>query len=125
MPTNENAAPGVAAGAAENDISNDDECSTRPARPVLKWKRVLQAFVDGRSLNRFEAARNLRDWCLPSTVAGLELRGVRIERRDEVVPGYQGIPIHVKRYWIAPESHRRARELLRLPDSHGGAAGSV
>jgi hypothetical protein len=32
----------------------------------------------------------------------------------ERVPGYQAIPTEVCRYWIAPESRQRARELLGL-----------
>lgn len=81
-------------------------------RKPLKWRRVLRAFLDGKSYNRFEATRELRDWCLHSTVSGLEARGVKIQRRDEVVAGYQGIPTRVCRYWLAPESLDRARELL-------------
>lgn len=78
-----------------------------------KWQRVLRAFADGRSLNRWEAVRELRDWCLHTTVAGLEARGVRIDRVDEVVPGQFG-PIHCKRYRLAPESRAKAAELLGI-----------
>lgn len=76
-----------------------------------KWQRVLRAFVDGRSLNRWEAARELRDWCLHSTVSELQGRGVKILRREEKVPGAFG-PVRCCRYWIAPEALQRARELL-------------
>ena len=83
---------------------------TRQPRP-LTWRRVLLAFLDGSSLNRFEATRELRDWCLHSTVAGLEARGVRIDRHDEVVAGHFG-DVHCKRYRLAAESRERAAELL-------------
>lgn len=86
-------------------------------RPTRKWQRVLRALLDGRTLNRFDAERTVRDHCLHSTVAELEAKGVRIERRDESVSGYMGERTHVKRYWIAPESRGRAAELLGLPEA--------
>jgi hypothetical protein len=78
----------------------------------LKWKRVLTALTDGRSFNRFEAERQLSDHCLHSTVSELQDKGVTILRRDETVPGFQGIPTHVTRYWLADTSRLRALELL-------------
>lgn len=72
------------------------------ARP-RKWARVLQAFVDGRTLNRFEAAHDLRDHIIPTTVSQLEQRGVTILRRNEVLPGAFG-PVHCKRFWLAAAS---------------------
>lgn len=80
-----------------------------------KWQRTLKAFVDGRSLNRWEAARALRDWCLPSTVAELQARGVMILRKDEIVTGAFG-PVRCCRYWLAPQSLQRARALLGYPE---------
>lgn len=84
-----------------------------------KWQRVLQAFLDrgARGWNRFEAARELRDHVLPTTVSQLEQRGLRIARRDEDVPGHYG-PVRCARYWLAPESEARARDLL----GHGEAS---
>ncbi len=82
------------------------------SRPPLKWKRVLAAFVDGRKLNRFDAARELSDHCLHSTVAALQAKGVTILRETERVPGYMGIGTDCRRYWIAPESVALARDLL-------------
>lgn len=72
---------------------------------------MLRAFVDGRSLNRFDAYRELRDSCLNTTVSQLESRGVKILRRDETLAGHYG-PVTVCRYWLAPESRARALELL-------------
>jgi hypothetical protein len=85
-----------------------------------KWQRVLRAFVDGRTLNRFEAVRELRDWCLNTTVSQLEQRGVTILRRDETVPGAYG-PVHCCRYWIAPGSIQHATALLSRPESRPAA----
>lgn len=79
--------------------------------PPRKWRRVLAALYDGQSLNRFEAARELRDWTLNSTVSELEGKGIRIERASESVPGAFGT-VHCKRYQLSPESRQRARELL-------------
>lgn len=76
-----------------------------------KWQRVLRAFTDGRTLNRFEAARELRDWCLNTTVSQLEARGVTIHRRDETVPGHYG-DVRCCRYWLALESVQCAQGLL-------------
>ncbi len=82
----------------------------RSATP-RKWQRVLRAFLDGRSLNRFEATRELRDWCLNTTVSQLEGRGIKINRVDETVPGAFG-PVRCCRYRLALESRERAAELL-------------
>jgi len=60
-----------------------------------------------------EAARELRDWCLPSTISQLEARGIRIDRQDECIPGHFG-PIHCKRYRLSAESRELARELLGI-----------
>lgn len=81
-------------------------------RPPIKWKRVLAALVSGKSFNRFEAERELHDHCLHSTVATIQSKGVVIYRCDETVPGFQRIPTHVCRYWLAPESRLCAMELL-------------
>jgi hypothetical protein len=89
----------------------------RAGRPPCKWRRVLQALYDGRTLNRFEAARELRDSSLNSTVAALEARGLRIERRDEVIPGYEQAPTRCRRYWLSPVSRDRARELLECTNA--------
>lgn len=92
------------------------QCNTRGncgTRKQTKLRRVLAAFVAGRSLNRWEAARDLRDWCLQSTVSELEGRGVRIDRAPETVPGAYGA-VHCKRYRLntAPEKVARAHALL-------------
>jgi hypothetical protein len=92
--------------------SVEDSATARVAQP-RKWKRILRALVDGRSLNRFEAARELRDWVLNTTVSQLEQRGLSITRREEIVAGAFG-PVHCMRYSLAPESIQRARELLGL-----------
>src|SRR4051812_46637624 len=74
-------------------------------RPLPKCIRILTALVDGETLNRWEAAARWRDSCLNSTIAEIQTRlGITINRTDEVVPGFAGIPTHCKRYSIAPES---------------------
>jgi len=86
--------------------------SNHTPRPK-KWQRVLRAFLTGRTLNRFEAATDLQDWCLHSTVSGLQRRNLVIHRRGESVPGAFG-PVYCCRYALAPESFEKARELLRI-----------
>lgn len=88
--------------------------ATLPAAQPKKWQRILLALLDGRSLNRFQAARELRDHVLNTTISQLERRGLVIQRKDEQVPGHFG-PVSCKRYWLSPESHQRAAELLGLP----------
>lgn len=96
------------------------------ARAPRKWERVLEAFLQGRSFHRFHAERELGDHCLHSTVAALESRGVKIDRRNEVVPSRFG-PAHVKQYQLArdPENLLRARELLAAASACRSDARSV
>jgi hypothetical protein len=77
-----------------------------------KLSRVLSALAAGRSYNRFEAERQLSDHSLHSTVSDIQAKGVPVFRQPEVVPGYQGAPTWVKRYWILPEDRAKAKELL-------------
>jgi len=81
------------------------------ARLETKADRVLDAFLDGKSFNRFEAERELHDHCLHTTVAELQKRRlITIERKYETVPGYQGIPTRCKRYWMTQEERQRIEE---------------
>ncbi len=102
---------GPTSGAEVSKADSRKGSATAHGVQPRKWKRVAQAFYDGRRLNRFEAARTLRDWCLPSTVSGLEARGLVILRTDEMVPGAFG-PVRCCRYWLAPGSRALAAELL-------------
>ena len=93
-------------------LGRDMATTESPTDPKpFKWRRVLGAFYDGRSLNRFQAERELHDHCLHSTVADLEGRGLRIERQNESVPGAYGA-VHCKRYRLATQSRERAAALL-------------
>ena len=77
-----------------------------------KWVRVLQAFVTGRTWNRFEAARELSDHCLHSTVATIQAKGVPIARRTEKVAGYLGSQTECCRYWLEPVNYGVAITVL-------------
>jgi len=79
-----------------------------------KWQRVLSALLDGRTFNRFEAEHQLSDHCLHSSVSKLQNMGVTILREFESVPGYQGIPTRVCRYWLeqSEPNIRRASALI-------------
>jgi len=107
--------PAGSTAGGETTTGERRESSATPAHKQAKWRRVLAAFLDRglRGLNRFEAARELRDHVLPTTVSQLEARGVRILRREETVPGAFG-PVHCCRYWLSPEACQRAWELLGL-----------
>jgi hypothetical protein len=77
-----------------------------------KWQRVLAALLTGKTYNRFEAARQLHDHCLHSTVSTIQSKGVPIHRREERIPGYQGIETRCCRYWLPQSSFQKAREIL-------------
>jgi hypothetical protein len=117
-------AAGVTAGTvAIGESRQPDGSATVGAKQVPKWARVLRGFLDRgqRGWNRFEAARELRDHVLPTTVSQFEARGITIRRRDETVPGHFG-PVHCCRYWIAPGSIEDAAALLTFPESRLAAA---
>lgn len=85
-----------------------------------KWQRVLSALLDGRTFNRFEAEHQLSDHCLHSSVSKLQNMGVTILREFESVPGYQGIPTRVCRYWLeqSEPNIRRASALISRTNIH-------
>ena len=114
MSPNENArAAGPTAMPGAKLTTHTTDCT--PTKPLRKRVRVLKALLTGRSLNRFEAARDpaVADSCLNSSVAEFEGEGVRIDRVDEVVPGRHG-PARVKRYTLhrSPENVALVRALL-------------
>lgn len=88
-----------------------------------KWQRVLTAFLEGKSFNRFEAERQLNDHCLHSTVSTIQSFGITIFRETETVRGWQGIPTRVCRYWIdkSSENINRANGLLKITRTSEGA----
>jgi hypothetical protein len=96
----------------QNTIISTKKSITKPVK-LTKTKRVLLALMN-RSYNRFEASRQLSDWCLHSTVATIQSKGIIVNRRFETVPGYEGIPTSVCRYWIDKDQHERAEKFLRL-----------
>lgn len=112
-PDNRGAAGAPTSGSREDTRDVGKPTATpAPAQP-RKWRRILCALVDGRTLNRFDAYRELRDSCLNTTVSQLERRGIRILRKPETVPGAFG-PVHCSRYRLDPASAERALELLGM-----------
>lgn len=96
---------GHAAGASDTSISLP--------RHDTKLARVLSALASGRSLNRWEAAREYHDWCLHSTVSAIERRyGISVSRKEETVSGYRGHPTRCCRYWLGPDEQTQARQLV-------------
>ncbi len=97
-------APVMSRGSQDNTQTNDN------TKQPTKCQRVMRALME-RSYNRFEASRELSDWCLHSTVAELELKGILVEREWEDVRGIYG-PVHCKRYWIPKSEFKRVRKCL-------------
>ncbi len=94
--------------------------------PIGKHVNILKAFVEGRSLNRFEA-ESLHDHCLNSTVSVLQNTfGVIIDRHRESVPCVNGkASVSVNRYYLneRPENIKRARDVLGAKLNQGVANG--
>lgn len=90
-------------------------------RPPPKWQRVVRALLTRPRLNRFEAERDpaIRDHCLPSTVADLERKGLRVERRLVKVPGYMGSTATVAEYSLADSQRLIAERLLERSADRG------
>lgn len=77
-----------------------------------KQARILRLFVDGNSLNRFEAER-IGDHALPSTVSTLRHGyGLEIIGTPETVPTRFGKPSRCKRYHLPEAAHGAALALL-------------
>ena len=73
---------------------------------------IIQYFLKGLSLNRFEAEK-LGDHCLHSTVSTLvNTLGLEIHRKWEVVINRFGGTTRVKRYWFS-ESDIQKIKLLK------------
>jgi len=93
--------------------------------PLTKNARVLQVFLGGGSLNRFEAER-IGDHCLNTTISTLSNGyGLAFVRVWERVPTRWGAFTSVVRYSLPVSEHEKAWILMRLltrghTDSRGG-----
>ena len=125
IPTNDNA---TGQGGVEG-LQKETKLKRKFSSPNHKWERVLDYFLTGRSLNRFEAEMCVNDHCLHSTISGLERdSGVTFDRTFEVVPCLRRTSeVRVKRYWLRHEADNlaRARAARGLPsvaanDANGG-----
>jgi hypothetical protein len=73
---------------------------------------IIQHFLEGLSLNRFEAEA-LGDHCLHSTVSTLVNKlGLEIPRKWEAVSNRFGGTTRVKRYWFSESDIAAIRKLL-------------
>jgi len=110
----DNARPAVATTNRAQSTTHTENLSPKPIKKNTKLHRVLSALVE-RSYNRFEAASELHDHSLHSTVSRIQnTLGVRVDRRTETVRGYQGAPTHVCRYWIAESARDKALRVLGI-----------
>ena len=101
-----------------NQVASEGTSKDPNDNPIpKKWQRVLAAFLDGRSFNRFESERQLNDHCLHTIVSRLQSYGLTIFREYETVNGWQGIPTRVCRYWLdrSEVNLKRAISLLSKP----------
>ncbi len=101
-------------GPAAAGAAGSGECARSEAQPSAtprKWQRILHSLVDGRTLNRFDAYRELRDSCLNNTISHLERSGLTILRKSETARGTIGQFPSVT-YRLAIETRAHARELL-------------
>jgi hypothetical protein len=89
------------------------DTTKRTSKAPTKIKRVLIGLCE-RSYNRFDAARSLSDWCLHSTASTIQSKGIIVQRVFETVPGFDGNPTSVCRYWIAEDQHDKVRKYLGL-----------
>ncbi|OQR35397.1 hypothetical protein BWR15_14730 [Pseudomonas sp. T] len=83
-------------------------------RPGSKIANILKHFVDGGSLNRFEAER-LGDHTLNSTIASLSGQyGLLFIRTRETVKNRFGSKTPVTRYRLPEHEMKRAAKLLAI-----------
>lgn len=84
-------------------------------RKDTKLFRVLSAFAEGRSLNRFDAIRTLNETCLNSTISKIEDLGIQINRKFEPVPCVNGTKTtEVKRYWLDEFNSLKAQKIVEI-----------
>ncbi len=101
---------------ATPDFSSSSPAQANDSTPAPKRKTkiasVLEFFISGQSLNRFEAER-LGDHCLNSTVAVLSnTYGLTFIRRTETVPNRFGGTTPVTRYKLPESEIERAQRVL-------------
>ena len=96
--------------------------------PNTKRATVLRAFIGRgvKGLNCFEAVRVAHDYVLRSTVSDLYRDyGFSFARKWEKVPGHAGSQVDCVRYWLSPESRRKACDMLGVPDHQNGYSDSM
>lgn len=101
------------------EADSQNTSSNAHSKPLLKWQRILAAFLDGRSWHAIDAGRELHTTCLNSDVADLERRGLVFHHERISVPGYGGAKTAVVRYRLSPGSYAQAHALLGLVAPHG------
>ena len=106
--------------AGTGDISNNIQAANpKPIRKNCKLHAVLAHLARGNSMNRFQAEKICHDHCLNSTISDIEKRGITVNRKTEVVPGYQNSRVHCTRYWLESEEITKAAKLLGWQNHDG------
>ena len=115
MSVDDNARRAGRTAPAHENAKNDNSSKlivTRKIKRNTKLYRVLSALLE-RSYNRFESERLLHDHALHSTVSTIQNKyGIRVDRKSETIPGFEGAPTRVSRYWISSSQHPIALKLL-------------
>jgi hypothetical protein len=103
------ARPGTIATTSDNKPTDVNATPT-------KISTILDLFLRGKTLNRFEAERH-HDHCLHSTVSSIQEWGLIVDREWERVPCLGGrATVRCKRYWLrqTPDNVASARALLTV-----------
>ncbi len=90
------------------------------ARPLPKKYRVLGLLFAGRRIDRFDAAREVRDHVLHSTIAEIQRHGLAVARELVTLPALNGsASVTCARYWLTEESRALARDILERKGALG------
>lgn len=96
---------------SSTNATPDEMLRTAPS----KIARVLVFLRHFGSLNRFEAARQVGDTCLNSTIPALENNhGLTFEHMPEKAANNWGEPCDVTRYSLPASAHAHADKVLAL-----------
>lgn len=96
----------------DHDTSRHGPSLAPQVRSGTKLFNVLAELARGRSLNRFEAERDLHDHVLPSTIQKIERLGIEVVHRPEIVPGFAGSRVQTVRYSLVSDEREKAAVLL-------------
>ena len=95
--------------ASSQGVKTQIDCKTNSSKKQKKLHRIISALME-QPYNCFEAHK-IGDSCLHTTVATIQSKGIRVDRKPERIEGRYGV-IYCKRYWIPRSEFKRAKRLL-------------